>query len=82
MFHVGDNPFFGRMEDGSVRILKLPEPRSGEPWPKVTDDRSDAMFDVYIHEQMWVSVIDQVGFNPTQTMDLANTIHRGIGGSV
>ena len=29
-----------------------------------------------------VSVIDQVGFNPTQTIALANTIHRGIGDGV
>ena len=82
MFHVGDNLFFGRMDDGSVRILKLPEPRSGEPWPKVTDERSDSLLDVYINEHMWVSVIDQVGFYPTQMIALANEIHRGIGSSV
>lgn len=82
MFHVGDNLFFGRGENGEVRILKLPDPRPGEPWPKVTDDRQDAMFDVTIHEHLWVSVIDQVGFNPTQTIALANTIHRGIGDGV
>lgn len=59
MYHQNDNLFFGRLEDGSVRILKL----SHRPphWPLSTDPphvhAKLVQFDATIPHTMWASVI-------------------------
>ena len=61
MFHQVDNLFFGRLPDGSVRILKFSEPPQ---YPPLADaprpEPTDAVFDVTIPVDHWCSIIASV----------------------
>lgn len=64
MFHWNDNLFFGRCDDGSVRIVQF----HGAPfdWPKwdgVFDDAEkwpETVIDVVVPPEQWASIIASV----------------------
>lgn len=61
MFHQADNLFFGRLPDGSVRILKFSKspqtpPLADAPRP----DPTDAILDLIIPNDHWCSIIGSV----------------------
>jgi len=62
MFHSEDNLFFGRLQDGSVRILKFDSNVALESYPKVEDSYPNALFDVTIKPNHWASIIASVSF--------------------
>lgn len=75
MFHFKDGLCFKRLEDGSVQILKFADTSmvfgNGDPETSYTID-----------PHSWMSVLDAVGYNPGQTIEIANLLHRGIGSQV
>ena len=62
MFHYMNNLFFGRLADGSVRILKFhmdkkwPEGES----PKIDQRYPDSMIDLEIDPNGWASIVASV----------------------
>lgn len=58
MFHWQNNTYFGRTEDGSVRILKLSA--TPKEFPAVSDEYPDAVLDVTVDADSWASVIASV----------------------
>lgn len=60
MFHWCENMFFGRKQDGSVRILKFGSSMNATEWPKAEGHYPDAIFDVTIDQHSWCSIISSV----------------------
>lgn len=58
MFHWQDGIYFGRKEDGSVRIIKMPGVSS--KWPKADGDYPDAEIDLTIPDNSWGSIVASV----------------------
>jgi hypothetical protein len=62
MFHYKDNLFFGRMNNGSVRIIKFAKPP--KDWPQAegfyTSYEDAVLFDVIVDADSWCSVISSV----------------------
>lgn len=79
MFHQTNHLFFGRKNNGDVRILKLPYPNAGiDTFPTVDGDYPQAEFDVTIPKDRWVSAIASVGkpeIEIGEKYDLAKQIH-------
>jgi len=62
MFHYKDSLFFGRMGDGSVRILKF----DGRPAPFPTAEglytsEDGLLLDAIIDKDSWSSIVSDVG---------------------
>lgn len=56
MFHYSDCLFFGRTENGSVRILKLNQPPP--EWPQIHFKYPDtALLDVTIPAHQWATIV-------------------------
>ena len=64
MHHMSDNLFFGRLPDGSVRILKFPDVEwrgnDGRSWPKVDGVYADATLDIVVKDGLWCSAVSSV----------------------
>lgn len=60
MFHVSDNLFFGRLDNGDVRILKFKRPPT--VWPDVNRVyiSADVEFDEKVPAGSWPSVVASV----------------------
>ena len=58
MFHSSDNLYFGRTEDGSVRILKLPSVPVSPP--TATGFYPEALFDALVSPTIWASIMAAV----------------------
>jgi len=58
MFHQADNLFFGRLPDGSVRILKFAANPAN--WPTVDGVYPDAVLDATISDGHWGSIVASV----------------------
>lgn len=75
MFHYSDNLFFGRMSNGSVRILKF----KGKPpeWPLAEGLYEDAILDVIVDQHSWCSIIASVSSfgEPSGGFDRAKEFH-------
>jgi hypothetical protein len=81
MYHLRDNLFFGRRDDGSVRLLKLrPETRVVD-YPRADDEGPlvpPAEFDVVISPEEWASICASVSKagETTDTYQLARALHN------
>jgi len=60
MFHTSDNLFFGRLPNGSVRIVLFREPP--KEWPQVGDafDAANVVMDRTLDDGTWGSVVATV----------------------
>ncbi len=59
MFHYRDNLFFGRNNNGSVRVLKLPNPPAGGR-ASVDGCYPEAIYDISIDTHGWASIVASV----------------------
>ena len=58
MYHWRDNLFFGRLPDGSVRIVKMEkETDYSTRFPNVDEELPGAILDVTIPGSQWVSIV-------------------------
>ena len=62
MFHWRENWYFGRMPDGSVRIIKLAGSFAPQHWPQATDPpfREFGTVDLTIDANSWASIVSSV----------------------
>ena len=64
MFHIKDNVFFGRLENGDVRVLAFSSPPESFPIADgiydPTDKRYPITFDFTINADAWASVVASV----------------------
>lgn len=58
MFHWQDNTFFGRREDGSVRILRFNNLPTN--WPDADGEYPSAEIDLTISDNHWGSIVASV----------------------
>lgn len=60
MFHESENLFFGRRQDGSVRVLKFAKPPQDFPMADAPYPYPDAVFDQIIDAPGWASIVCSV----------------------
>jgi hypothetical protein len=60
MFHLSDNLYFGRHQNGDVRVLKLAQ--TPKAYPNVGDafPNTDVLLDVTIPADGWCSIVASV----------------------
>lgn len=70
MIHQSNNLFFGRLDNGSVRILKLN--RHPDSWPKLGYCfPEDTVLDVVISAEQWSAIVNTLG-DPANAGELYN----------
>ena len=60
MFHLDNNTFFGRMPDGSVRVIKFKSPPTEWPAGTSTYVNESCDFDFTIPASFWPSIVASV----------------------
>lgn len=60
MFHWKDGLYFGRMPDGSVRVIQQPNQGSHQDFPRIDAPVEGALLDVTIPAAEWASITSSV----------------------
>lgn len=77
MFHHNNNLFFGRFENGDVRILKFDSSwDKGTGFPDIKTDYDRAILDVTMPSVEWISIISCMTIGGEhQNYDLLKVLH-------
>jgi hypothetical protein len=79
MFHLKDNLYFGRLADGSVRIVKFRAVPMAIPQADQVFAAADVLMDVAMEELQWASVVLAVSAKPEDAFRMAGAVrfHNG-----
>lgn len=79
MLHYQENLFFGRKNDGSVRVLEFKHTPEEFPSPEKLYPADELWFDCTIPPMVWASIVASVakGGETTASFNFALSLHQG-----